>query len=524
MMRAAFVLLGALLAAPVARGTGFSDLGQDIEAASATTVKLDGDLRLRGELFYNLDLDRGPTPSGEALFPVPLADPTGQTLTQADLRLRTDLSLLMPRAAMALRTRLDVLDNLVLGSTPDAAPTLTTSQHPPGSALRLKRAYAEILLPFGVLAAGRMGATWGLGMLANGGDCADCNSGDAADRVAFVLPTLGHLFALAYDFSAIGPSTARRAPNTSIDLDPSDDLRTVTFAVLNITSDASRRRRLRAGKTTFEYGAYASYRFQKNDVPAGYLDVARPVEITSEAVMRRGFSALALDAWLRLSLPRLRLEAEGALLLGRIEQASVLPGALLHDAVEARQFGAVIESDFEAVRGRFFFGLDAGVASGDSAPGFGAFPVAGARAPQAGDLDGAQANPPRDNRVDNFRFHPDYRIDRILFAEIVGAVTDAWYLRPHLRWTLLRLGRSELSLGVAAVFSSALEATSTPGGERPLGVEIDPTLAWINPDGFSLVLEHALLVPLAGLDNPALALRARPAQLLRLRLLVRFAT
>jgi uncharacterized protein (TIGR04551 family) len=516
--------LCALLAASAARATGFSDLGQDVEAAAETAVKLEGDLRARGELFYNLDLDRGPTPSGELFFPVPLADPTGQTLTQADLRLRTDVSLLLPRAAMAVRTRLDVLDNLSLGSTPDAAPTLTASQRPPASALRVRRAYAEILLPFGVLAVGRMGATWGLGMLSNGGDCADCNSGDAADRVAFVLPTLGHLLALAYDFTAIGPEAVRRGSATAVDLDPSDDVRTITLALLNITSDSHRRRRLRAGKATFEYGAYASYRFQENDVPAGYLEVSRPVDITRESVMRRGFSALALDAWLRLSLPRLRLEAEGALLLGRIEQASVLPGALLHDGIEARQFGAALESDWEALRGRLYMGLDAGLASGDEAPGFGVFPVPGARAPQAGDLDGAQANLPRDNRVDNFRFHPDYRIDRILFSEIVGAVTDAAYLRPHLRWVMLRLGRSELSLGLSAVFSWAMEAASAPGGSRPLGVEIDPTLAWINPDGFSLSLEHALLLPLSGLDNPALSLSARPAQLLRLRLMVRFAT
>ena len=42
----------------------------------------------------------------------------------------------------------------------------------------------------------------------------------------------------------------------------------------------------------------------------------------------------------------------------------------------------------------------------------------------------------RDNRIDNFRFHSDYRVDRILFREIIGTVTDAMYAKPHARLRL----------------------------------------------------------------------------------------
>ena len=48
--------------------------------------------RSRAELFWNLDLDRGNTPSGDPLFPVPQADPLSQLLTHGDMRLRTDLA------------------------------------------------------------------------------------------------------------------------------------------------------------------------------------------------------------------------------------------------------------------------------------------------------------------------------------------------------------------------------------------------------------------------------------------------
>ncbi|MEZ4460218.1 MAG: hypothetical protein R3E66_10930 [bacterium] len=38
-----------------------------------------------------------------------------------------------------------------------------------------------------------------MGILTNAGDCRQCDSGDAADRVAFVSPMIGHILAVAYD-------------------------------------------------------------------------------------------------------------------------------------------------------------------------------------------------------------------------------------------------------------------------------------------------------------------------------------
>ena len=68
------------------------------------------------------------------------------------------------------------------------------------------------------------------------------------------------------------------------------------------------------------------------------------------------------------------------------------------------------------------------------------------------------------------------------------------------------------------VASFAAQANSAPGGESALGVEIDPSLAYLSRDGFGLALNYAVLFPLAGLDNKLLGLAAQPAQLLRLRI------
>lgn len=516
--------LSSLLAAAVlafapgeARATGFTDIGDDLRSHVRSLFDIHGQFRVRGEMFHNLDLDRGPTPSGQLLYPVPLSDPNGQAVFAADMRFRTDLAVYAPGGGVAAKVRLDVPDNLALGAFPQGVPSTSTTQAPPEFVARLKRAYGEVLTPIGLFAGGRMGNHWGLGILANGGDCQDCDSGDSADRVAFLTPIGGHVWAVAFDFSSTGPFRPRGVQGRVIDVDPADDVRSVTFAVLNFRNDLARERRRRAGKNTFEYGGYVAYRWQEKDIPVSYLPVDGDERLTPSMVMQRGFQATAASVWSRLTLPFGRVELEAALLYAHIDQASLLPGALLRQPSESLQLGAALESDFGRPEDTFGGGLDLGVASGDPAYGFGVRQDPLGAQPKRGDLDGLQANPPLDNRVDNFRFHPDYRIDRILFREIVGTVTDCFYLRPHVRLTALDLGTSQVTLSLTGIASFALNETSTPGGASPLGVELDPTIVYRHRDGFGVWLEHGVLFPLAGLDNKELNLPAKPAQMLRLR-------
>ncbi len=511
----------ALLAPGRAQATGFTDIGEDIKAQTETAIKVTGTFRVRGEALWDLDLDRGPTPSGQYLFPLPLSNPNSHWIEAADMRLQTDIAFYAPFASVAVKARIDAPDNLVLGGTPQGIPGGSATQLPVAP-IRLRRVYGEALTPIGVIAAGRMGSQWGLGILTNGGDCVDCDSGDAADRIAFITPIGGFIWAASFDFSASGPTAAARDPNHSIEIDPSTDVRTVTFAFLRYKDELAIERRRKAGKATVDLGAYASYRWQQNDVPAAYLPLANPVPITASQVMYRGYNAGAFDGWLRVTAPKAHVEAEGAVLLASVDQPSLIPGVLLRQPVKALQVGIALESEFGAPEDTVTGGIDGGYASGNDSPGFGVnYPLTAAPA-KPGDLDGGQLNPPGQMQIDNFRFHPDYRIDRILFREIIGAVTDAVYVRPHVRWNIVRLGKSDLSASLAGIASFAPYAISTPGQKSPLGVELDPTLAYGARDGFGAALEHAVLFPLAGLDNPQLGLRAHPAQLIRLRLTYSF--
>jgi uncharacterized protein (TIGR04551 family) len=509
----------ALFCTASAGATGFTDIGQDLEGREKADVTLHGYFRVRGEGLDNLDLDRGLTPSGQPLFPVSHSDPSAQWLTYADMRLRTDIAVYAPGGTVAVKARLDTLDNFPLGGSAEGVPSASSSQASPPDAIRVKRAYGEVLTPVGLLVAGRSGSHWGLGMLTNSGDCLDCDAGDNADRIAFLSPMLGHIVAFAYDFSATGPFEPRRTTNRVIAVEPSTNVRSVTAAILRWRDDWARERRKKAGKTTIEYGAYGALRWQSQDLSAAYLPTAQPFPVTSSQIMMRGYHAYAIDGWARLTLPWLRVEAEAAYLGASVDQPSLVPGALLNQKITSSQIGAALESEAGPSDGSFGAGFDAGYASGDPAPGFGVNPSPGARPPQAGEIDGPQAIPPYDTRVDNFRFHPDYRIDRILFREIIGTVTDATYLRPHARVRLLRFGpRARVDASVAGIASWAVYSASAPGQKHPLGIEIDPTLAYASADGFAVALEHAVLFPLAGLDNPTAHLDAKTAQLVRVRL------
>jgi uncharacterized protein (TIGR04551 family) len=470
-------------------------------------IVVHGLFRLRESGLYNLDLDRGLDATGQPLFPVPLSG--GQFLDAGDLRARTDMALYAPGVGVAVKARIDWLDPDLAGGSP----ATSGGQRP--TTVVLKRAWGEALTPVGTLAVGRMGAHFGLGIAANGGDCEDCDHGDAADRFAFVSPLAGHLLAVTYDITSRGPFTESRDGGHVIEIEQTNTTSGPTLALLRVHTPATLARRAAAGRTSFEYAGFVAQRTQDNDVPASYLPTASPpTSFTSDDLVARGFSATGTGGWLRLSNASVRIEAELAYLRARVDQPSLIPGADITVPVTSTQLGFALQSAFRIGGGQL--GFDTGYASGDDAPGFGAFPKPGQGVTMPGAFDGPQANVPRDRTVNNFRFHPDYRIDQILFREIIGTVTDAFYVRPHARATLLSVGRGKLEAIAALIASWAVEPTSTPSGARALGIELDPELRYASKDGFAINFAYGLLLPGAGFDGSMLPARAAHAMRLRM--------
>ncbi len=174
-----------------------------------------------------------------------------KTETSANLRLRLDPEIHISDN-LRIITQIDLLDNLVLGSTPDSyamkpagaanstsgagattsrtatsrrATTRTrrsgffsTTQGPPTAgvngctnSINVKRVWGEYMTPVGQLRFGRMPGHWGLGMVENSGDGIDSDYQTTLDRIMFVTgiksdgPVLRRRVGLRVD-------RARRAP------------------------------------------------------------------------------------------------------------------------------------------------------------------------------------------------------------------------------------------------------------------------------------------------------------------------
>ncbi len=464
-----------------------------------------GSLRVREAALYNLDLDRGLDPTRPAAVPGPARRRPGARPAATSARAPTSRS---TRPASASRSRRASTGSTTSRSaanriSPAARPRPAAASARPRSSI--KRAWGEALTPFGMLAAGRMGAHFGLGIAANGGDCEDCDHGDAADRVAFVSPLAGHLFAIAYDFAstrtvhaqrATAAARSRSSPATAA---AGPDARDPQGPLARPRSRAAPRR----GLTSVEYGAYVTHRTQDRDVPARYLPTAHAAITASRATtsIARGFSAtthrrLAAD----LERARSGSRPSSTTLARELAQPSLIPGAAITEPVTSNQLGFAVETDARP-RARDGIGFDGGYASGDSAPGFGAFPAArrgrgrGRRSSTA-----PQANPPRrphrrqlpvPSRLPH-RPDPvprDHRHDHRRGLRPAARARDA--ARRSAPVTLEAGARADRVVGGRG--RRRRRAASARSA-----IELDPELRYASRDGFALTLDYGVFAARRG--------------------------
>jgi uncharacterized protein (TIGR04551 family) len=194
-----------------------------------------------------------------------------------------------------------------------------------------------------------------------------------------------------------------------------------------------------------------------------------------------------------------------------VADLSLIPGVEA-DEVTMAQTGAVLRTWVDVLEEqRFTIAAELGYASGDDAPGMGVAPSMDQLEAQPGDLDGPQFSLPGDNTLDNFRFHPNYHVDLILWRQIVGTITDAVYVRPALR----SRPHERLALEAAWIHSRSQFASSTPGGEKHLGDELDLSAEWDVWHGLHARLQYGLFLPGPGFRNLQHDLEPTPAHAVR---------
>lgn len=525
-------------------------------------LEFDGYLRTRMDLFQNLHLgtydgaapvdgndpSQGTRVRATSSVPPPTlyrsnADNTN-TLTSANMRLRVQ-PILNISEDIKVHATIDVFDNLVLGSTPESLPGFTGNPTLPlpaftggmstpqaglnglSDSIKVRRAWAEVMTPFGQLRFGRMPSHFGLGLLSNSGNELDSDYGDSADRVMFVTRLYGHYIIPAWDFTATGPAgrlggdgTMRAQTNEGgqwIDLDPRDDVKSWILAVAKKDKQADIDDKLANDGWVLNYGGYFVYRTQSYDQPQWYMSPSFPYgeQPSSEPSMYvvRDANAFILSTWGMFQWRKLKIEAEAVGIYGSIGNMSTSGGISDRDAyadpVTIMQYGFALESSYKFLHDALVVGFDAGMASGDDAPGFGLRPAArGTKNPEPGDFDGRQYGgclaladdgscASYDVDISNFKFDPDYHVDLILFREVLGTVTDAIYLKPHISYKIT----DGLGIKGALVQSFAEFASSTPGNSNLLGTEADLHLYYQSEDGYYAGLAYGALFPWQGLSH-----------------------
>lgn len=470
---------------------------------------LDGYMRLRSDWRKRYDLGFSDIESlGGAPVPNSLACRASVSgckgsVNSSNMRLRLEPIVHLDERS-TVHLQIDVLDNLVLGSTPAAASSSLgafENQAAPqagsnsiGDSITVKRAWAEIDAPFGVLKFGRQPWHWGMGMVANGGGMdpihggynLDADFGDTVDRISFSAAVPGTEFnaGLAMDWAQTGPSVGQTGelPGTGQDwdLDDADDLDQWVLTLSRMDSPTHIADRLADGGMVLNYGAFLAYRTQsweQTSVTLGEVPLA-------ENFQRRGMTSYVPDLWVHFAKGKFDLEAEAVAVLGSVEA----PAVSTTDDVSMRQFGGVLRMHYKLLEDDLTVGFELGFASGDQFDNTvaGRTHVAGAPGVRASDL-----------KMEQFFFDPDYHVDLLLFREILGTVSNAVYGKPSFRYNLT----DKFAVTGAGIVSAAHRPVATPGNSALYGLEIDADVGYSN-DGFFAGISYGVLFPFSALDHP----------------------
>lgn len=544
-------------------------------ASDKVFIEHHGYFRFRADLLNNFDLNTYDVANrrGTSQYLPPLTDRVGSnqkesdSLSTANIRFRYEPTL---HATERFRVHavLDIPDNLVLGSMPDGGPLsinqrpdalldgLSGTQIPLDGALRLRNVWGVWESDLARFDFGRMRHHWGLGLMANGGACLDCDFGDSVDRVQMTTQLFDIYLTASWDFVAEGPSgfgVIDQVMGQAWDWDQRDDVDQYSISLgqraISPEELARQREQLLAGRSIFEWGFYGIMRSQQN--AGAYLDLEAAQAAPSTPDPAEGGYTL-YPARLELFIPDLylswraqpspkneysfKLEAVG--LFGELSQVPLAsfdaqdsiacqdPSLRVEQCPESLRYKPQERSisawgyalEFDAKNGDLRYGFHHGGASGDDQSGyFGGSDYL----PQ-----GAFADPNAyDPDLNGFRFDRDYIVDMILFREVLGGVHNALYFKPYFGYEVPKGLDTFWGLKASAIYGMAINAEYTAGGESGLGLEFDLEAYLLQTNRFRASAAYGILFPMGGLNlrsNNQVIREAETAQTFQLNMGIMF--
>jgi uncharacterized protein (TIGR04551 family) len=496
--------------------------------------ELDGYFRMRTDWFKNFNLGFLDNDSiGGAPFPRALScnatvsgHPCDDTLSSANMRLRLEPVFNIDEDT-SVHVQADVYDNLILGSTPvgqNLSGIYSDTNRPPvgafgntqspavqginsdRDAILVKRAWAEVGVPLGVLKAGRMPNHWGMGIWANGGGKDpisgeynyDADYGDSVDRVSFSaqIPGTPLRAMIASDWDATRLVSNQTNANKGheghpFDLDDSDDSNGWVGVISKMDSPQDFRDAVDRGETVLNYGVYFEYKTQDWDYDlnsftlGGAFDPARYVP--------RHLKTYTPDLWAKLAIGSSTLEAE---VVGQFGTLGSLTDQGITGSSSIRKLGGVGRYTWKGVEGKLRLGVEGGFATGDQWDNVVQGQTNIAYANLLGDP--AVCNAQHSCTLTQFMFNRDYHVDLILWRQLYGAVTNAAYAKPFLQYDITK----SIMFKVSNVTSFALKPVSTPGNGTVYGTEFDGDVGY-NGNHIFAGISYGVLFPFGAMAHPA---------------------
>lgn len=512
----------------------------DRDATSRSYLFFDfhGYFRFRSDLFWRVDLGT----RDSSRYTLPLSENAknrhrgAKTLHSSNIRFRFEPTLHVGED-FRIYGQFDILDNLVLGSTPSFHPGsginplafFNEAQAPPSDGsnswrdgIRIKRLWGEWHL-FGMftLRGGRRPHHFGLGMLHNSGNHWDADFGNSVDgfEIEVVVPHNVRL-AVSWDYFSEGAISTLGTDyfGQGHDLDQLDDFNQWTFKVFMkpVTAKDWELRRAKLANVgwrsfVIDWSVYNIFRTQPLSTDRQSTTLPSICRTTSSNTLGVTYDCWALsardaffwvpNAWVKMQMSParghyLRMEFEFAYIFGNISVTQVLGST--DSRKRMRQFGGV--GQFEWRYKRWRVQLEVGFASGDDAEFFGI--TDGQNLVSNPDSDFSNNATVRNNSsILNFKFNRDYHVDLILFREIIGAVTNAVYLKPSFDYLILNRDAHKLGFNFSAVWARALKSGATPGNVPDLGLELDFRLYYHFGKHIVARLESGVFFPGKGFRN-----------------------
>lgn len=505
--------------------------------------ELDGYFRLRTDWFKNFHLGFVDDPAlGGAPFPRALSctstrsgHPCDNSLSSANMRLRLEPTFNIDEGT-SVHIQADVYDNLVLGSTPagqDLSGMYSDTNPPPlgafgyagnegqwpmtrgynsdRDALTVKRAWAEVAVPLGILKFGRQPNHWGMGIFANGGGRDPINGsydydgdyGDTVDRVSFsaLIPGTSLRAMVASDWNMTRLVSNQTDANVGrefrpFDLDNSDDMNGWVGVISKMDTPQEFRDTVDRGDTAFNWGVYFEYKTQGWDNDLTDYTIGTPLE--GSRYVPRDLKTYTPDVWAKLGVGSILLEGELVGQFGTIKSME-FPYGISGDH-RIRKLGGTGRLTWKGVEGKLRLGLEGGFATGDQ------WDAKVGDTTVEGRTNLAYANLFGDPNVCNaqsqctytqFMFDREYKVDMILWRQLYGAVTNAAYAKPFLSYDLTK----SIMFKVANITSFALKPVATPGNGTMYGTEFNGDLGY-NGSRLFAGISYGVLFPFGAMSHP----------------------